>query len=277
MFLITGAAGQLGSELRLLLKDRACGVDIAELDLTDEKAVADYFRVNRFDAIINCAAYTLVDQAESEVEAARTLNERVPLFLAATRLPILQISTDFVFDGRSRRPYRETDETNPLSVYGVTKRDGENAVLENAAGAIVLRTAWMYSPYGARNFVRTMRRLGRERETVSVVNDQFGSPTNAADLARVICALLPCLVLGVREIYHYSNEGVCTWCEFAAEIMRLSGLAATVLPIPAADYPSPAVRPAYSVLSKEKIKRDFGVSVPDWKESLAASLDRGDW
>lgn len=277
MFLITGARGQLGTELWHMLGERACGIDIDDLDLTDEKALYAFFRANRFDAIINCAGYTAVDQAQSQSEAARTLNERVPFYLAKTGVPILQISTDFVFDGALRCPYRESDETNPLSVYGVTKRDGEIAVLENAAGVIVLRTAWLYSPFGARNFVRTMRRLGRERDTVSVVNDQTGSPTNAADLAQAICTILPSLRSGIREIYHYSNEGVCTWCDFASEIMRLSGLGANVLPITTADYPTPAVRPAYSVLSKEKIKRDYGVCVPDWKESLANSLQRGDW
>lgn len=277
MFLITGAAGQLGNELRLLLGNRAFPIDIADLDLTEEKAVYDFFQNRFFDAIINCAAYTAVDLAESEWEKARLLNEIVPKTLARTGIPLLQISTDFVFDGIERRPYVETDETNPLSVYGATKRAGERAVLENASGAIILRTAWLYSSFGQKNFVRTMRQLGTRRESVSVVADQRGTPTDAADLARAIVALLPSLERDVKEVYHYSGEGDSSWNEFAAEIMRLSGIDCRVIPITTAEYPTPAKRPAYSVLSKEKIKREFGLTIPPWQESLAASLRNRSW
>lgn len=273
MFLIVGANGQLGNELRLLLKDRAVYADREELDITDREAVKRFFADHKFDAIVNCAAYTAVDKAESDVQTARKINVDGPFNLARTGVPMIHISTDYVFDGKGYRPYKETDETNPQSVYGQTKRESEKAVLDNASGAFIIRTAWLYSSFG-NNFVKTMRRLGAEKERLSVVFDQTGTPTYAADLAGVIVRALDDLAPGKKEIYHFSNEGVCSWYDFAVEIMRLSGLSCRVAPIESKDYPTPAKRPFYSVLNKEKIKRELGVEIRHWTEALKDCMEK---
>lgn len=271
MFLVTGCNGQLGTALQALLKDKAIYIDRDTLDLTNETAVKEYLNKNKFDFIINCAAYTAVDKAETDKETARQVNAIAPLYLAKYGKNIIHISTDYVFDGKNNRPYLETDQTTPVSVYGKTKREGEVNVLENADTAIIIRTAWLYSPHGG-NFVKTMRKLGAERESLNVVFDQIGTPTNAYDLASAIIAALPQITPGEKEIYHYTDEGVCSWYDFAVEIMKQSHLSCNIKPIESKDYPTPAPRPHYSVLNKAKIKQRFNITIPHWQEGLVSCL-----
>ena len=271
MFLVTGCKGQLGTALQSLLKDKAVYVDRDELDLTDEEAVKKYLTENSFERIINCAAYTAVDRAEGDVENAHKVNALAPLYLAKYGKHIVHISTDYVFDGTNHKPYTEEDKTNPVSVYGKTKREGEINVLNNAESAIIIRTAWLYSPHGG-NFVKTMRKLGEQKESLNVVFDQVGTPTNAYDLAEAIVAALPQIKKDEKEIYHFTDEGVCSWYDFATEIMDMSKLPCKVYPIESKDYPTPAARPHYSVLNKAKIKQRFNINIPHWKEGLAKCL-----
>ncbi|MBQ3170847.1 MAG: dTDP-4-dehydrorhamnose reductase, partial [Mailhella sp.] len=252
MLLVTGANGQLGSELLLLLGDSAVFVGRDELDITDEAAVKAFFEAQSFDFVINCAAYTAVDKAEGDFEAADRINRLGPTLLAKYGRRIIQVSTDYVFDGTAHLPYKEEDAVNPVSVYGSTKLAGEEAVLAEAETAVVIRTAWLYSSFGA-NFVKAMRRLGMERGSLGVVFDQIGTPTYAADLAAAIVAMLPQIKSGTKEVYHYSNEGVASWYDFACAIMQESGLNCAVRPLETHEYPTKATRPAYSVLSKAKI------------------------
>lgn len=270
MYLITGSHGQLGTELAKLLP-AAKLTDRAELDITDAEAVKRYVAENGIDFIINCAAYTAVDKAEEEPEIAAKINIDGPRNLAASGAKVIHISTDYVFDGTAHKPLEPEDEPRPLSVYGRTKLAGEREVLRNASVAAVIRTAWLYSPYGS-NFVKTMRRLGAEKESLNVVCDQIGTPTCAADLAQAIAAIIPQLNAQNSGIYHFTNEGVCSWYDFACEIMELSGLKCRVSPIPSTAYPAKAFRPYYSVLSKEKIKTTFNLTIPHWKESLKKCL-----
>ena len=213
-----------------------------------------------------------MDKAEDDAEAAEKVNTLGPLYLARYGRRIVQISTDYVFDGASCRPYKEEDTPNPVSVYGRTKLAGENAVLREAESAVVIRTAWLYSRFG-NNFVKTMRRLGAERESLNVVFDQAGTPTCAADLAAAIVAMLPQIRPGMKEVYHFSNEGVASWYDFAVAIMEESHLACAVRPIESAEYPTRAARPAYSVLNKAKIKKDFGLSIPHWRDGLKRCVE----
>ncbi|WP_446425068.1 dTDP-4-dehydrorhamnose reductase [Mailhella sp.] len=267
MLLVTGANGQLGSELRLLLGDSAVYVDRDELDITDEIAVRAFFAEQEFDFVINCAAYTAVDKAEDDFEAADRINRLGPALLAKYGRCVIQVSTDYVFDGTTHLPYKEDDVANPTSVYGSTKLAGEKAVLADGETAVVIRTAWLYSSFGA-NFVKTMRRLGAERDSLGVIFDQIGTPTYAADLAAAIVAMLPQIKAGTKEIYHYSNEGVASWYDFAVAIMAESGLPCAVRPLETSEYPTKAARPAYSVLNKTKIRRDFGIVIPHWMDGL---------
>lgn len=276
MFLVVGSNGQLGSELQKILGAKAEYVDRQELDITDQSAVEHFFHHRSFDAIVNCAAYTAVDKAEDHQEEARILNEKGPSFLAETGIPVIQISTDYVFDGQNWRPYVETDAANPLSVYGRTKLAGEKAVLEKASAAVVIRTAWLYSPYG-NNFVRSIRRLAAERKSLNVVFDQVGTPTCAADLAAAIVEILPQLTSGLKGIWHFSNEGVCSWYDFAREIVARSALTCEICPIESAQYPTPAKRPFFSVLNKKKIKDDFNLKINHWQESLTECLKNPSW
>lgn len=271
MYLVVGSEGQLGRALRRLLNDEAVYTDRSELDITDSTAVKAFIGSGKYDAVINCAAYTAVDKAENEPELAAKINAEGVANLAAVGTPLIHVSTDYVFDGTSCCPYGEDDKTNPQSVYGRTKLAGEQAVMEKADTAVIIRTAWLYSEDGS-NFVKTMRRLGAEKPELRVVFDQIGSPTYAADLAAAIVAILPQLKAGTKEIYHFTNEGVCSWYDFAREIMELSGLSCKVLPIESKDYPTPAIRPHYSVLNKAKIKCDFGLTINHWKESLQQCL-----
>ena len=271
MLLITGCNGQLGTELRTLFP-QALAVDVADLDITDAQVVRTFVKENNVDTIINGAAYTAVDKAEDEPEKCRKINVDGVRNLALSGAKVVHISTDYVFDGKECRPYVEKDTPNPISVYGKTKLDGEKALLGTAESCVIIRTAWLYSPYGG-NFVKTMRRLGAERENLSVVFDQIGTPTLAADLAAMIVTLLPQIKDGTKEIYHYSNEGVCSWYDFAREIMKLSGLKCKVSPIESSQYPTKATRPFYSVLNKAKIKT-FGIEIPHWQESLEKCLKK---
>lgn len=278
MLLVTGADGQLGRELRLLLGDRAIYANRAQLDITDEAKVAAFFAEQKFDFVINCAAYTAVDKAEDDAEAADRVNRLGAELLARYGRRIIQISTDYVFDGESSRPYKEDDETRPMSVYGRTKRAGEEAVLAQAETAVVVRTSWLYSSFGG-NFVKTMQRLGCERESLGVVFDQVGTPTYAADLAAAVTVMLPEITPGMKEIFHYSNEGVASWYDFACAIMQESHLSCAVRPIESAEYPTRAARPAFSVLNKAKIKKRFGLAVPHWTDGLkrcVKMMERGE-
>lgn len=273
MFLVTGANGQLGTALQTILQNKAEYIDREDLDLTDETAVKTYLQDKNYEYIINCAAYTAVDRAESDEENARKVNTLAPLYLAKYGKRLVHISTDYVFDGNNCKPYNEDNKTHPLSVYGKTKQEGELNVLENADTAIIIRTAWLYSPHGS-NFVKTMRKLGAERESLNVVFDQIGSPTNAYDLAGAIVAALPQIKDSEKEIYHFTNEGVCSWYDFAKEIMEQSKLSCEVQPIESKDYPTPAHRPHYSVLNKGKIKKRFNIEIPHWKEGLKRCLQQ---
>lgn len=278
--LVTGASGQVGSELQVLSKMYPqydfIFADRNALDLGNLCVMQDFFESNRFDTIINCAAYTAVDKAESEPDLADTINHRFVSMLAKIakiqRIALIHISTDYVFNGRNHRPYVENDPTDPQGVYGRTKRDGENAILSVApSNTVILRTSWVYSSFG-NNFVKTMLRLGKERESLGVIFDQIGTPTYARDLAKVILDILPKIKNESPEIYHYSNEGVASWYDFSKAIFELSEVGCAINPITTDQYPTPAKRPHYSLLNKAKIKADFGITVPYWRDSLKECL-----
>ena len=269
MYLITGGNGQLGTELSKRLPN-AIRTDVDELDITNESAVLQFVKSNKIDTIINCAAYTAVDKAEDNIDLATKINVDGPANLAKTGAKIVHISTDYVFDGTAHKPYSPDstkDEINPISIYGKTKFAGEVKVLRYAINSVIIRTAWLYSPYG-NNFVKTMRKLGAEKESINVVADQIGTPTYAGDLADAIVKILPQMNLKTRGIYHFTNMGVCSWYDFAHEIMDLSGLQCRVNPIKTTEYPTRAKRPYYSVLDKSDIINTFGVEIPYWKDSL---------
>lgn len=278
--LITGANGQLGNEMRLLAGENEgynyFFTDVAELDICDERAVMNFVACHQIDIIVNCAAYTAVDKAEDNQELCNRLNTVAPGFLAkavATRNGYLvQVSTDYVFDGTAHIPYKEDQPTCPNSVYGVTKLAGEKEALKYCSNTMVIRTAWLYSTFG-NNFVKTMIRLGKEKESLGVIFDQIGTPTYARDLAAVIFAAINKGI--VPGIYHFSNEGVCSWYDFTKAIHRLAGITAChVKPLHTEDYPTKAVRPHYSVLDKTKIKETYGVEVPYWMDSLAECIEK---
>jgi len=275
--LITGCLGQLGNELRLRADIDApehnfIYTDKDELDICDPDAIRKMVEEEEVEMLINCAAFTAVDKAESEPDFCDLLNHKAPRFLAEAMAEVggsmIQVSTDYVFDGTGCTPYREDAPCNPTSVYGRTKLLGEEAVREACPQSAVVRTAWLYSRFGG-NFVKTMLRLGRERSELGVVADQIGTPTNARDLAG---ALLTIATKGVKPgIYHYTNEGVCSWYDFTCEIHRLAGITpeqCRVRPIHTEDYPTPAARPHYSVLDKSKIKATYGIDIPWWPETL---------
>ncbi len=270
MFLITGSNGQLGTELSKLLP-QAILTDVADLDITDEAAVKSYVKAHNVDTIINCAAYTAVDKAEDDEALAAKINIDGPRNLAKSGAKVVHISTDYVFDGLGHKPYQPEDTANPVSVYGRTKLAGENEVLKYSKEAVIIRTAWLYSPYG-NNFVKTMRRLGAERESLNVVADQIGTPTYAADLAKAIVQILPQMNENNKGVYHFTNEGVCSWYDFARKIMELSNLKCKVDPIPSSAYPTKAKRPFYSVLDKSKIKDVFNIQINHWEEGLKTCL-----
>lgn len=274
--LITGSKGQLGSEFQHIAishpQIKFTFTDVEELDLTDFDRVRAFIGNNTFDYCINCAGYTAVDKAEDEMDKALLLNAYAVENLAKTceehKLRLIHISTDYVFDGQATQAYKETDPVSPQSAYGYSKLKGEQAVLKNSTKAIIIRTAWLCSRYG-HNFVKTMLRLGAEKEQVHVVNDQLGSPTFTHDLADTILKLI---YAGkddqANHIYHYSSNGIISWYTFAKKIMEFAGLNCRVLPIPTAEFPTKAKRPAYSALDKSKIINDFQIDIPDWDESL---------
>ncbi len=275
--LITGSNGQLGSELREASVSypyfRFFFTDIDELDITDQAKVDDYFRENNIDLVINCAAYTAVDKAEQEPEKAMLINRDAVANLCAAckahEAYMIHISTDYVFDGRNNRPYTESDPVSPESSYGRSKAAGEDAVLSCLTKGMIIRTSWLYSAYG-NNFVKTILKKGAEKGELGVVNDQHGCPTYARDLAMTILEIIPKAVsLQQIDIYNYSNEGRCTWFEFASEAVELAGITCKVLPVTSDKYPQLAQRPQYSILDKSKIKQQFGITIPHWKESLA--------
>lgn len=278
--LVTGANGQLGNEMQVLARENLQHTyfftDVQELDICDEQAVYTYVSEHKIDIIVNCAAYTAVDKAEDNVELCDKLNNIAPGYLAraaqANGAAMIQVSTDYVFDGTAHIPYTEEEPTCPASVYGSTKLAGEQNVMDHCEKAMVIRTAWLYSIYG-NNFVKTMIRLGQERDSLGVIFDQIGTPTYANDLAQAIFAAINKGV--VRGIYHFSDEGVCSWYDFTIAIHRLAGIASCkVKPLHTADYPAKAPRPHYSVLDKTKIKDTFGIEIPHWEESLKRCINQ---
>ena len=278
--LVTGANGQLGNEMQVLARENLQHTyfftDVQELDICDEQAAYAYVSEHKIDIIVNCAAYTAVDKAEDNVELCDKLNNIAPGYLAraaqANGAAMIQVSTDYVFDGTAHIPYTEEEPTCPASVYGSTKLAGEQNVMDHCEKAMVIRTAWLYSIYG-NNFVKTMIRLGQERDSLGVIFDQIGTPTYANDLAQAIFAAINKGV--VRGIYHFSDEGVCSWYDFTVAIHRLAGIASCkVKPLHTADYPAKAPRPHYSVLDKTKIKDTFGIEIPHWEESLKRCINQ---
>lgn len=280
--LITGADGQLGRELRSLMVVRGdikcLYTDCHDLDITDAGAVEKFIADNSITKIINCAAYNNVDGAETETDAAIRINVTGPMNLAESAARhgayLIHISTDFVFDGSRTSPYHESDRPSPLSEYGRTKLAGETAVKRSGCLSIIIRTSWLYSPYGKKNFVRTMIHLGEEEEIINVVNDQTGTPTYARDLAEAILHILPQLDATPRygEVFHYSDEGSCTRAEWAQKIMTLKRLDCDVNPISSSEYPTAAKRPTCAILDKSLIRTVFGVKVPLWERSLSKAI-----
>lgn len=276
--LITGANGQLGTELHEILEREFPGqtlyTDVQELDLTNAKAVDSYVANNEITHIVNCAAYTAVDRAEEEKMLCAAVNTDAVKNLAmaadANGAKIIHISTDYVFDGTNHRPYRESDKVNPISQYGTTKRKGETLLLALAPQAIIIRTAWLYSAHG-NNFVKTMLRLADSQPEIKVVCDQIGTPTFARDLARAVVKVLQSHQW-VPGIYHFTDEGAASWYDFAKAIFRIADKDVKVTPIPTEDYPTPASRPSYSILDRTRIKATYGIEIPHWEEALADCL-----
>ena len=283
--LITGSNGQLGSEIKELENnDKKVDFifkDLPELDICNFEVLQAFIIDYDINIVINCAAYTAVDKAEDDPEIAKKVNSNGVLNLVnalqTVNGKLIHISTDYVFDGNHFLPYKESDAVSPIGVYGETKRAGELAVINSAIDAIVIRTSWLYSSYG-NNFVKTMLRLGNEKENLGVIFDQVGTPTYARDLARS-CLEILCVDSSVNiskngNLYHYSNEGVASWYDFALLIMELGGESCKVKPIQTKDYPTLAKRPHYSVLNKSKMKTDFNIEIPYWRESLKDCIEK---
>ena len=273
--LITGCNGQLGNEIQLLESSHPnhffINTDVAELDITNQEAIENFIEANAIDGIVNCAAYTAVDKAEENEELCTKLNAEAPAYLAAAIGKrggwMIQISTDYVFDGTQHTPYTEEADTCPNSVYGKTKLVGELNVQKFCSQSMIIRTAWLYSTFG-NNFVKTMIRLGKEKPELGVIFDQIGTPTYARDLAVAIFAAIEQGI--VPGVYHFSNEGVISWYDFTKAIHRIAGITTChVRPLHTSEYPTPAKRPHYSVLDKTKIKQTYNIEVPYWEESLA--------
>lgn len=279
--LITGANGQLGNEMRRLgavSPNEYLFTDVAELDITDKAAVAEFVKSNNVEIIVNCAAYTNVDKAEDDEATAELINAKAVRNLAeavkAVDGTLFHISTDYVFGSEGNTPRTEDMPTNPLGVYGKTKLHGEQAIAEVGAKAIIIRTAWLYSEFG-NNFLKTMLRLTSEKESLNVVFDQVGSPTYAGDLALAIFSIIEGGVYAGNEgVYHFSNEGVCSWYDFATEIAAAAGHECVVMPCHSNEFPSKVTRPPFSVLDKTKIKTTFGIEIPHWRDSMLYCLQR---
>jgi len=277
--LVTGSNGQLGSELQTIATNfpdcKFFFTDVDELDICDSSAIEPFISQNKIDFIINCAAYTAVDKAENDKDLATKINIGATENLAKASVKygstLIHISTDYVFDGTNHRPYIESDATNPNSHYGYTKAEAEKIIQKICKQAIIIRTSWLYSTFG-NNFVKTMLKYGTERDELKVVNDQIGTPTYAADLASTIINLITNHTIETVEIYNFSNEGVCSWYDFAKEIIELKNIDCKITPIEGKDYPTPANRPFYSVLNKSKISKTLNIEIPHWKDSLKICL-----
>ena len=282
--LVTGSAGQLGKSIQSIASDypeyEFVFASRQHLDLSNEVSIAKFFERKAFDIIINCAAHTAVDKAESEAELANQVNHLAVRQLAAIakqhQAKLIHISTDYVFSGKQYRPYIETDEVAPHGVYGKSKLHGEQAVQKIlTTNAVIIRTSWVYSEYG-NNFVKTMLKLGRERDDLRVIYDQVGSPTYARDFAKAIISIIQSQAFGQisfkTNVFHFSNEGLCSWYDFAKSIFELSNIQCKINPIETKDYPTPASRPHYSVLSKAKIKKMYDLTIPYWKDSIKSCL-----
>lgn len=281
--LVTGADGQLGREMQIASRgsrNRFIFTDIAgeheRLDITDPQAIADIVRENHVNVIVNCAAYTNVDKAETDPETANLLNNIAAGNLAdamkAVNGTLIHISTDYVFQGDRNIPCREDWSTEPLGVYGKTKLAGEKSIEATGCASIIIRTAWLYSPFG-KNFVKTMRDLTSSRESLKVVFDQVGTPTYAGDLAEAICHIIETGQLDKTGTYHFSNEGVCSWFDFAKAICEMSGNTCDIRPCHSDEFPSPVARPHFSVLDKTRIKQTFGIRIPYWTDSLKRCIE----
>lgn len=281
--LVTGANGQLGRSILKFVPDYNeldfTFVTRKELDLSRTESIDDYFRDKEFDVVINCAAYTAVDKAEEEPELANQVNHLAVKQLAQickkNDISLIHISTDYVFDGQNYKPYIETDDTNPKNIYGKTKLAGERALQEINPNGIIIRTSWVYSEFGD-NFVKTMLRIGKERKSLNVIFDQVGTPTYAGDLAETILNIITHSKFKKQEVrsnvYHYSNEGVASWYDFAIAIFELRNIECEVIAIETKDYPTAAERPQYSLLNKRKIKNNFKLKIPYWKDSLVVTM-----
>jgi dTDP-4-dehydrorhamnose reductase len=287
--LVTGKNGQLGQSILSLIGSYPLStftfVDREALDLSSSESIERYFKDKKFDVIINCAAYTAVDKAETESGLADQINHLAVKQLAQIAkkqdATFIHLSTDYVFNGQNYKPYEETDKTDPQSVYGLSKLKGEQALQAINPKGIIIRTSWVYSEYG-NNFVKTMLRLGKEKEQLGIIFDQVGTPTYAGDLAKAVLDIVKSNKLEEVEnneansnnIFHYSNEGVCSWYDFAKTIFEFSGIECQVSPIETRDYPTPAKRPHYSLMNKAKIKNTFAISIPYWKDSLQMCVQR---
>lgn len=281
--LITGSNGQLGSEI-LQLVDKYeqfefIFEDLPDLDISNEALVDSFILENNINTVINCAAYTAVDDAEDNIETANRVN-KIGVYNLVNALEkvngkLIHISTDYVFDGNQSFPYKESDSVSPIGVYGKTKRDGEMFVINSSIDSILIRTSWLYSSYG-NNFVKTMIRLGNEKDSLNIISDQIGSPTYARDLAQTCFEILSSTdrIDEKGKVYHYSNEGVASWYDFAISIMELAGLDCEIKAIHIKDYPTRAKRPNYSVLNKTKIKKDFKIKIPHWRMSLRDCISK---
>ena len=274
--LVTGGSGQLGSSIKKLSSKFSVYdfffTDLNDLDITDYTSLINFIETNKINVIINCAAYTNVDKAESDMELADSINNLAVKKLAEIaklyKIKLIHISTDYVFDGNNCKPYIETENTKPQTIYGQTKLSGELAIKEiNPANSIIIRTSWLYSKYG-KNFVKTMLRLAEYKQKISVVTDQIGSPTNAHDLAKIILSILPKINNEKVDTFHYSNDGHCSWYEFAEAIFKINKLSVDMNPVKSEDYTTDAMRPLYSVMCNDKIKSKYNISIPSWEESL---------
>lgn len=279
--LVTGSSGQVGNEIKAISSDYSYNfffTDRNNIDITSKDSIKEFCKTNNINVIINCAAYTAVDKAQSDEINADLINRKAVKKLALVsqelNIKLIHISTDYVFDGKNFKPYCEEFQTNPQSIYGKTKLDGENEMRDiNPKNSIIIRTSWVYSYYG-NNFVKTMLRLGKEKEELGVIFDQIGTPTYAKDLAKIILDIVPQIDNQKVEIYNYSNEGVLSWYDFAKEIMKMAKLNCKINPIETYQYPTPAKRPHFSLLNKNKIKSTFNIEIPYWKDGLDDCLRR---
>lgn len=279
--LVTGASGQLGQSIQFIASQypemQFIFASSTDLDITNSERVNTYFSQSKIDFCVNTAAYTAVDKAETDIEKAKLVNIEGPKNLAIAcqknNVTLIHISTDFVFDGEGKIPYLEKDKTNPIGVYGQTKLDGEREVIAHCTKHFIIRTSWVYSQFG-NNFMKTMLRLAQDRTELNVVSDQIGTPTNALDLADAILTIIQNCHSEQREesfhgVYNFSNEGICSWYDFAVEIFKQNHITIQINPIPTEVYPTPAKRPKFSVLDKSKIKSTFGIKIKNWQDALA--------